>query len=115
MARIGEVHSPFGANSIIMNALISDIFMDRKYRLANHHELSNDFYEYLNGGYFNKYEHAWYTTPQRPAITGNFAGQDGSIKEYWLPPGTPNVWMDFPGFDRFPNSLYIPNDFIVEE
>jgi type II secretory pathway pseudopilin PulG len=119
MERVGDLHAPSDPNSRFdrmgVDVLVSDIFLDRKDRIANHHEMSSLFSESQTGSGFTNYTlYAWKTKTLRPPITGNFAGQDGSVGEHWLPPGLPGVWMGFDGFESWSHSLWVPDQHWVD-
>jgi len=114
MRKIGDLFRPADNSDYQINPLISDIFADRQARFTNHHELSG-LYELNVSHWYFKYAYHAPASALRPVMTGNFTGQDGSVTEYRLGGTGRAGWISIPGFRGIDWSVWVPEDFIVED
>jgi hypothetical protein len=120
MKRIGDLFRPTTGSNFQIRALASDVFADRQYRYANHHEMNTLFVQNpFPSGYSDgwMYTNSWWADPAmaRPRISGNFADQDGSVREYFLG-GTGQLgWISIDGFRGFNWNGWVPDDLVEED
>jgi hypothetical protein len=117
MLRPGDVRA-INTNGQIYGTtvLINDVFSDRQSRITNHTELDSRFIEAgtpTNGD--GHHGRPWVlpsSVKDLPPISGNFAGQDGSVREFVLPTGYKGAWLSYPGFTRKGWCAYFPDEFV---
>ena len=110
IARVGD--ASYLNDSQSQTALVSDIFVDRQSRIANHTELQVGFRAMNSGGHHGR---AWELVNRSylKAINGNFGGQDGSVVSDILPDGPGYTWVSYPGFKRSGWDRWIPNEYVI--